>query len=295
MVCHDGIDCPPGHECEGGRCVPTGSCCDTIRCPPGSTCDHETCGCGAAEGCCATGECADPRKYCEWETCGCVDIPVCDPPCEGETICEWGECIPRCWAEGCPDPSMICGEAGCVPRACTAEECFAMGLRCDPYVGCGDPCATDDWRWCTDSGGMCYLGECIDPTCGAGSGTPSSCNYVADCCGDWHCQEASEPPPPCPFFCPPDAGGPMPDPGMCLCGMGGVIIVDPPEPGGAGGGEPGMGGGGEPGGGEGGGGGGPDGPPPPIGRVYCVDLRDDGSSGGGPRPGPEPMPFPGEG
>src|SRR5690349_6147878 len=113
-VCHDDRDCPAGRRCESGECVPDGSCCETIRCGPGSFCDPTVCGCVGAGGCCDTGECSDPMKYCEFETCGCVDIPTCDPPCEGETVCDWGECVPRCWSEGCPDPSMICGETGCV-------------------------------------------------------------------------------------------------------------------------------------------------------------------------------------
>ncbi len=279
MVCRGPGDCPPGRRCEGGVCVVEPGCCATVRCGPGTTCDPTTCTCGGGSGCCATGTCDDPMKYCDFGTCGCVSIPECVPACGDGFVCEWGMCTPRCYIEGCPVPTDVCTETGeCVPPRCTSDECVAMTppLRCDPAVGCVDPCASGDWSWCTMLGGACYLGECVDATCGESRGLPRvDCGFTADCCGEWYCMRAGDPPPPCPFMCPtpPPGGIPMPDAGLCVCGVGGGIII---------------GGGGDPGGGGGTPGGGPPPPPPPGGDIYCIDLR--ASTGGGPVPPPRPIP-----
>lgn len=274
MVCRGPGDCPPGRRCEAGSCVPDSGCCAAIRCIPGTTCDPTSCSCTGGTGCCATGTCDDPTKYCDFGSCGCVSAPTCDPGCDPAFVCEWGSCIPRCYVEGCPTPTDVCTDTGeCVAPRCTADECAAMTppLRCDPTVGCVDPCATGDWSWCTMAGGACYLGECVDSTCGESRGLPrADCGFVADCCGDWYCQHPSDPPPPCPFVCPtpPPGGIPMPDAGLCVCGIGGGIILP-------GGGSRGGSGGGDP----------PPPPPPPGGDIYCLDLR-------GPTGGPTPPPIP---
>jgi hypothetical protein len=153
--------------------------------------------------------------------------------CPSDTLCSRGECVPRCWFEGCTDPSFVCGASGCTPPLCTNDECLAHDLVCDPTSGCYDACADSDWSWCTSAGGYCWLGGCVDASCAP---TGVSCSYRFDCCGNAVCQpdDAGDP------FCPPCFGDPyVPSRlDLCVCGLGGYCQdlygggrpVPPPPP-----------------------------------------------------------------
>ncbi len=267
--CVTGGACPRGLRCdfESCGCVPATGCCAGEACPGGEICDFESCTCGRADDCCRFGRCEFPM-ICD-DTCGCTTDTSCSPACTGDSFCFFGSCTPRCVFEGCPD-GLYCSEAeGCVAPRCTGDECLHTDppMACDPGRGCFDPCVDrgSDFTWCTDMGGRCVLGECIDDTCGGGM---LGCAYVNDCCGNvvcWDTAMGSEPF--CdPSFCPPEPRSPV-RPDLCLCAFGGRFFPFP----------------------EGGGGGDP---PPPGGFGYCADL------GGGERrfpgdgdPPPRPIPF----
>lgn len=222
-------------------------CCAVILCGPGSVCDPAACACVAGAGCCDTGECADPTKYCDFDTCGCIDPPPCEPACDPAFVCDFGGCIPRCYVDGCPDATPVCTDTGaCIAPLCTDAECAATSpvTFCDPAVGCYDPCAVDDFTWCTALGGTCVLGTCADASCGASmGGTANPCMFVTDCCGFSYCQHPSDPAPPCEVPCPP--GEPVPTADQCVCDIdgycadlrwGGSTPLPPPLPGGGSGG-----------------------------------------------------------
>ncbi len=258
--------CPPGYCVDGVCRLPT-DCCETGFCPPGSTCDYErTCGCVPASGCCAGEPCAG-GEVCDWDctchslddccsfgcsfpetcdfgTCGCFMDTSCGPSCTGDFFCTGGSCLPRCYFEGCADPTFVCSETeGCIPPRCTEDECLVSSeppRSCDPGSGCVDPCEGSDWSWCESMGGHCLLGECVDDSC---SGGTLACNYVVDCCGNWVCWDLASGEEP---FCDPTwcSGTPRvpPRPDLCRCGTfggtsgycadlyGGRFIGPPPPP-----------------------------------------------------------------
>jgi hypothetical protein len=261
-----GLTCPP-EMCIGGVCVDP-FCCETGFCPTGYICDWESsCSCIPATGCCAgeacgAGEicshdcrcisesdccefgCAFPES-CDYGTCGCYVDTSCGPSCDGDRVCIEGECAPRCWFEPCADPTHVCSDAGCVPPACTEEECllgFDPPQMCDPGSGCFDPCLGEDWAWCESLGGHCLLGQCVDDSCLGGT---LACDYYIDCCGNWQCWDTSMPEPPCdPSWCGPEPRIP-PRPDLCRCATydrggvggycadlwgGGIIIFPGPPP-----------------------------------------------------------------
>lgn len=256
-----GPDCPPG-SCIDGVCTPT-DCCWTGECPAGFTCNWDSCGCVPATGCCATGSCPTAGDVCSWD-CTCVSADdcrywgcprywdICDPTtgacmpdtscgdCGVERRCVSGTCTHACWIGEvtCPD-GLLCNETeGCVPPRCTDVECAALepAQRCDPTAGCYDPCAGSDWTWCTDMGGRCYLGSCIDDTCTANVGI--GCHYRDDCCGNAVCLRDDAAEPTCTTPCSGDPYQP-PRPDLCRCQpategcidtFGGGPIIFPPGP-----------------------------------------------------------------
>jgi hypothetical protein len=239
--------CPPGF-CVDGRCEIFGSCCETGYCAPGYVCDFFRCECIEVTGCCAGEPCA-AGEVCDFSSCTCARaddccrFPVCElgeicsadcrceldtscgPGCTGDRFCDLGTCRHRCEVEGCADPTLYCSEAeGCIPPRCTDEECLLAGdppLACDPATGCFDPCAIGDWIPCTDRGGHCFGGECIEDTCRA---TGARCAYRFDCCGNTVCMREDEPDPDCdPRACPPEpVVAPRLD--LCACSIEGYCV-----------------------------------------------------------------------
>lgn len=224
-----------------------GDCCETGVCGPGLHCDFERCGCvpGGATGCCATGfTCPSRDAFCDEFTCECIreddcrfwgcgigercdeSTGTCTPDtscgdtCTGDLVCDGGVCVHRCafGLVSCP-PDTFCSETeGCVPARCTDIECaaFEPPQRCDPARGCSDPCLEpgSDWTWCTDRGGRCYLGACIDDSCSANAFI--GCRYRYDCCGNAICLRDDEGEPTCPAPCSGEPYNP-PRPDLCRC------------------------------------------------------------------------------
>jgi hypothetical protein len=252
--------CPP-ELCVGGVCVTPGDCCETGECPRGFTCDWRSCGCVELSGCCAGERCAggefcdfgscrcvsetdccftgwcEPGLTCDGSSCGCVPDTSCGPSCTGDFVCSFGSCMHRCQFEGCPE-GLLCGDLGCVAPQCTSAECIARDPMelCDPANGCYDPCEpAADWEWCRASGGVCRLGQCVDPTCRGGT---IGCNFRVDCCGRRICIEDSEFDPPCdPRSCGPVEAPPRNE--LCACQLassGGTCVdlsggfIGPPRP-----------------------------------------------------------------
>lgn len=257
-----GPDCPPG-SCIDGVCSPT-DCCWTGECPAGFSCDWDSCGCVPASGCCASGgSCPTAGDVCSWDcTCvsgddcrywGCPSYwDICDDTtgactpdtscgdCGPERHCVWGTCTHPCWlGEVTCGDGLLCSETeGCVAARCSDAECAALEppQRCDPSVGCSDPCLGGDWSWCTAMGGRCYLGTCVDDSCSANAGV--GCHYRHDCCGDSVCQRDDAAEPTCTAPCSRDPYEP-PRADLCRCQaaaegcidvFGGGPIVFPPGP-----------------------------------------------------------------
>lgn len=253
--------CPP-EQCVDGSCRPSGDCCDTGVCPDGFLCDFfGSCGCVEATGCCA-GEaceggascdffsctcvreddccvfgCREPWMTCEPGTCGCVEDTSCGASCTGDFLCTFGSCMHRCVFDGCPEGLTCSDSEGCVEPRCTRTECALHDpmRACDPGRGCYDPCErAEEWDWCTSMGGVCFYGNCVDPTCRGGA---IGCHYRTDCCGRRLCIEDSELDPPCdPDAC--RSVDPPPREELCACGMFSLscedlwdgFIVGPPRP-----------------------------------------------------------------
>lgn len=209
-----------GDRDAGDRDAGPLDCCSSGICPGRLFCDFETCRCFDG-GCCTGAETCAPDEICDFD-CRCGPVPVCEPACGEGFTCDFGECIPSCAFEGCPDPTHVCDfERGCTPPACTDAECDAAELLCDPFSGCYDPCEpADAWTWCVEEGGRCWRGGCVDDSCAAVGAT---CGYAYDCCGSAYCQSDSDPPP----ECPPRCGG-VEDPpfraDLCACEIGGFCV-----------------------------------------------------------------------
>ncbi|MFK7989862.1 MAG: nidogen-like domain-containing protein [Sandaracinaceae bacterium] len=136
-----------------------------VSCPDaGELCDT------GADGICGEGrtQCQGDGTVCEQvlepttESCNGADDD-CDGTtdegdlCEGENVCDRGNCIPPCFEGGCP-VGEACSEAGaCVELACADVEC-APGERC---VGGTCFSACDDSVVCP-SGQTCRFGRCQD-------------------------------------------------------------------------------------------------------------------------------------
>jgi hypothetical protein len=235
--CRTHSDCESGTACVIPDCVDIADydCCRGGECPDRTFCTFEACRCPAAGGCCADPSACDRETEICGESCTCVPAPGCAPACEAHEVCMRGRCLPRCFFDGCPVEGDVCGDEGCVPAACSEEECLSMEppQRCDLSAGCYDACDPDLHRACASSGGSCVLGVCTDASC-----APRfiGCSYRTDCCGNMHCVADDAADPPCPPTCTPEPLSPRSD--LCRCGLGGGCFdlfrggrpVPPPRP-----------------------------------------------------------------
>lgn len=214
--CTTNDDCPLGHECRTGDCVPTGD---------GNICDicgrHEDCGgandfcvrypdgisrCGRA--CQNDGDCAT-APGCGARTCLCLDMSG-----GGSRQCAPADfdCIdgPECEStDQCPDGDE-CVDEECVPRGC-----FDLGAACEVRDDCCSGLCLDgacsqgcDWLNAADScpsGFYCSIQECgtgfCEPGQLGGSGRGQVCTshegcrtgYCGSTGGQTHCEQPCDP------------------------------------------------------------------------------------------------------
>lgn len=160
----DPVACAADERCDNGACVPSDQPCEDA-CPQA---DMRRC---AAEG---------------FERCGDFDEDPCLEwsgalPCEGDTACAEGECVPRC-ADECAGEERRC--AGDAVESCgnfDADLCLEYG----PATPCGDAERCDDGACvpadqecedaCEEEGGSVCNGEGAYQRCG---------QYDADPCLD---------------------------------------------------------------------------------------------------------------
>lgn len=238
-------DCPPGHECTAGDCVPIGG---------GEVCAP----------CSGDGQCGGPEDRCipypvGSSRCGfhCGDDPDCDgaPGCDGRTcLCLDGQCVPDGHECGvvdecdddrpCPN-DLECVDGQCVPRGCEelGEGCEELGDCCSGMCLDGQCSQACDWLRPGEScpsGFYCEIQECGVGACkpGAlgGSGRGETCE-AHDECQTGYCASTGGPPT-CQIACDPDSLNTCADEwqcyrigasycGLCACQIG--ALGDPCE------------------------------------------------------------------
>ena len=203
-MCHTDFDCPAGHFCSDGDCLPfaTDDCTSNEECEVGEFCNRGEC---MPTWICEDGSCPPGYVCDERGTCVPGDEPP--PPCTDNADCPGGYCdIQEGATEGtCVDtgncgpdgdcsmygPGMACDERNiCVPDEgpCPDGEC-----------GCIDDSECDSSQLCiaslcTDPDTVCFFnvecgdGACVDNECHARCDATTTCP-IGQGCELGYCQD----------------------------------------------------------------------------------------------------------